>query len=333
VGIDGMRGKSDEPDDADQGCDQAGQSERRTPADRLGEPGYPSCADARQAATESNQKPVNTAAETSSESSAAKGSPKTVKETPRQGEQDDETRESTSQEHIRDPEGTSAVSETKRGPVVEQKLVDIYVHPLKRMPSYGSFANLHEEFAARSASRELGQRDHAANEKVLKSETGPGRDATTLNEGSIKEQIDPFAPDAGEAEGHKDAFEPTARGKDAEWTEGIDSFNDLPTGEELAAPDDERMSKSDKFRQITYEEFGGLKDGAKEATGTIEKIFGPRPTGHPETRVDGGPTVVDANHFVIDAGSAASTVLAAGIVGAEVIRWGRGKIKEWGDGA
>lgn len=327
MGIDRSNGNSDEPDDADQGSDQVGQPEHRTPADRPGEPGYPSRADSRRAAMEANEKRADATAETNNESGGSQGSAGPVRETSRQDEQDAENRDGTSQEHLKESNSTALVPDTDRRQTDEQKPKDSYVSPLERMPSYGGFANLAEEFAARSASRETVRQDNAANEKTPLSGTKPDREATKLDEESIKQQIDPIAPDHDKAEASKEPYQPTVRDKDAEWTDGVDGINDLPTGDKLAEGDDSKASTFDRFRTSTRENVDTLTDQTEKGINSLDKIFGPRPTGHPETRTDTGPSAVNAHHAGIDVGTAASSLLTLGIVGAEATGWILEKIR------
>ncbi|GLY82297.1 hypothetical protein [Actinoallomurus iriomotensis] len=174
AGIDDTSGNSDEPDEPEQGSDQAGRPERPMPPDRPGEPGYPSRADARRAAIEANQEP----ADVNDESGGSRDGPKPVRETPPQGELDAWDRDEASQEYRKESDVPSAMSDTDDGRADEQKPADTYVSPMERMPSHSNFANLDEEVAARSTSRENVRRDNAANEKNSESGTKPDRKAT-----------------------------------------------------------------------------------------------------------------------------------------------------------
>jgi hypothetical protein len=147
---------------------------------------------------------------------------------------------------------------------------------------------------------------------------------------SLREHIDPVGAESSQKplEGGKAPFQRTIRNKDAPWTDGADTFDDLPTGEKLAEPDEDERSKADKFRTKGYEKAGDIQDGVQKSVNGFDKIFGPRPTGHAEIRADSGPTAVDAHHSTIDPGSAATALMALGIVGAELFRKSREKIKE-----
>jgi hypothetical protein len=206
----------------------------------------------------------------------------------------------------------------------EQPDADKTTSPLEQRPSAGGFENLAEEFDARRASRE---QTTGTNDQT--SATEPEQNATRLDGDAIKEKIDPFAPDVAKAEGSKEPFERTIKDSDADWTEGVDRFEDLPTGEALAESDEDE-TKADKFRRQTYENYSGLDGRAKAIGKTIDQAFGARPTGHAETRAD-GPTMADPHHSSVDAGSTASALLTLGIVGAEATRRVVGKIREWRD--
>lgn len=108
----------------------------------------------------------------------------------------------------------------------------------------------------------------------------------------------------------------------------MDQLEDLPTGEKLAEGDEGERSKGDKFRKTLHAGFGDAKKGVEQYTDLTADLFGPRPPGHAETRAGSGPTMADPRHSGVDAGSAASSLLALGIVGAELFRWGRGKIRD-----
>ena len=192
--------------------------------------------------------------------------------------------------------------------------------PLQERPSHGGFDNLDDEFSARARSRENAKAFNKPRES-----SGSG-----LNDKAVKEQIDPYGPDVAKAEGRKEPFQPVAKEKDAAWTEGVDRSDDLPTGEQLADTDEDKP-RTDRFRKAVVENYGKLDERASKLTSAIDKAFGPRPTGQAESRVDSGPTVVDAQHPRADVGSAASAVLAASIFSVEVFRWARDKIKEKGN--
>ncbi|TYB48691.1 hypothetical protein [Actinomadura chibensis] len=200
--------------------------------------------------------------------------------------------------------------------------------PLERTPSNCGFANLAEELDARRASREAAQGNGATNEQP--SETGkPDKQTAELDDDAIKEQIDPFAPDLSKTEGRKETFERTVRDSDADWTEGVDRLEDIPTGETLSEGDDGERSKGDGFRKALYSGYGNAKKSVEQNADLAADLFGPRPSGHAETRADSGPRMADPHHSGVDAGTAASSLLALGIVGAELLRWGRGKIRDW----
>jgi hypothetical protein len=328
VDIDRTTSSADEPDETEQG--QPSRSEHPIPPDRLGEPGYPSRADARGAALEANQKPVEATTETDDESSGSEADLNPVREAPRQAEQDGESLDGTSQTYGTESDGTSVVPDADQGEDGEQKPADTYVSPLEGMPSYGDFANLDQELEARAKGREIAKLyDGPASDRA--SNTDSKRDLSSppeLDEESIKEQIDPLAPDLDKTEGRKEPFQRTVRDKGDEWTDGVEGFDDLPTGEKLAEGDESERSKGENFRKTLHQGYGDAENGVKKYTSTASDFFNPHPTGHAETRVDSGPVAADVHHSGIDPGSTASSVLALGIVGAELLRWGRDKIKE-----
>lgn len=307
MGIDRTSGGADEPD-ADKGKEEFKRPDHGPPP----------------------QNTAEAAAETA-ENGKGKDAPKPSRETPEQPEQGTEPKDEDTPTKDRD----ESASKPEAADVQQKRDSDDHrpadantsASPLERTPSYGGFANLVEEFDARAKSRELTGQYNAANDQP--SEDGK-RDLDTpeLDEESIKNQIDPFAPDLDKAEGHKELFQRTVRDKDTEWTEGVDSFDDLPTGEKLAEGDEGERSKGENFRKTLFQGYGDAEDGVKKYTSTASDFFGPRPTGHAETRVDSGPTVADAHHSGIDPESTASSLLALGIVGIELVRWAREKIKE-----
>jgi hypothetical protein len=146
----------------------------------------------------------------------------------------------------------------------------------------------------------------------------------------LREHIDPVGAESSQQppEGRKEAFERTIRGKDAPWSDGVDTFDDLPTGEKLAEPDEEKRSPVDKFRVDVHKNFSTISSDASKIVDKATKILLPRPTGHAETRTDSGPVVIDAQHPGVDTGSAVSALLAVGIVGSEIARWGIRKIRK-----
>lgn len=193
-----------------------------------------------------------------------------------------------------------------------------------QIPSEGQVRST-DESDARPRSRENAQGSGTVNEQapeIGRSEAGSGK----LEQESVKETIDPFVPDRSKAEGRKEEFQRTVTEGEANWTEGVDRVDDLPTGEALAEKDDGR-ARRDRFRKTTYEKFDTIKDQVEGVTKTVERAFGPRPSGHSETRVQDGPVTAAPLQSGIDAGSAASSLLAAGIVGAEMVRWARGKVR------
>ena len=182
------------------------------------------------------------------------------------------------------------------------------------------FDNLADEFEARAKSR------NPNNEQPPEGD-GERDSETRLDGESIRNLVDPFAPDLDKAEGRKNPFQRPVKDGGAGWTDGVDSLNDLPAGDELAEGDPDVRSTGKNFRRTLYQRYDDASDGLSKYTSTASDFFKPHPTGHAETRVDSGPMVADVNHPGIDPGSAASSLLALGIVGAELLRWSRDKIK------
>ena len=201
---------------------------------------------------------------------------------------------------------------------------DANMSPLERAPSAGRFANLAEEFDARAKSRELAQQYAAASGRPTKADSKRDPAVPELDDMSIRGRIDPFAADRDKAEGRKKPFQRNLENEDAEWTDGVATFDDLPSGEKLS---EEKRSNFERFRAKAYQKLDDIKDDTEKAAKAIDRIFGPHPTGHAEARESHFPSVVDAPHSGIDPGSAASALIAVGIVGAELVRKVHEKIR------
>jgi hypothetical protein len=198
------------------------------------------------------------------------------------------------------------------------------------MPSYSSFADLDQEFSARSKNREVVRQGNTASEGTSGSGTKPEREATKLDEESVKNQIDPFAPDLDGGEGRKEPFRRTARDKDADWSEGVDSFDDLPPGEELLEGDDGSRSKVDRLRRFGYKNADGVLDKTQQGINKANELFDRPPTGsHSVVKTD--QPVVVAPHHGINVGEATTAVLAAGLAMAELTRRAHDRIKARGE--
>ncbi|NKZ08827.1 hypothetical protein [Actinomadura latina] len=156
----------------------------------------------------------------------------------------------------------------------------------------------------------------------------PEAPTSRLDDNAIREKIDPFRPDTDNAEGEKEDFKRTVREADGEWTDGVDRIEDLPTGEKLAEGNPEKKSRADKFRQAAYQDYSRIDKQAKNYSKTIADAFGPHPPGQAVTRANDGPVISNPPQSGIDAGSMASSLLATGIVLAELTRWGVRKIRE-----
>ncbi|MEV0404379.1 hypothetical protein [Actinoallomurus sp. NPDC050550] len=318
MGIDRSSGSSDESDGTDQASDQPSSSERRPLPDRPGE-------------AEANQKPTGATTETTAESDRSTGGSTPAQTTPKWDEQGGESRDGISQKDRNESVGTPGVADMDRRQGGEHKApdADTYASPMERRPSYGAFGNLAEEFEARAKSKEfVKQHASAADDRTSESGTMRSGVPSKLDEESIRKQIDPFAPSVSKAEGRKEPFQRTIRDKDADWTDGVDAFDDLPTGEKLTEPDEDKRSRADQFRTKGFQKVDTITSQAEKFTKKAADFFDPPPSAHAETAFDSAPKVVDSHHAGIDPGSAATAVLAVGIVSAELLRWGRGKIRE-----
>jgi hypothetical protein len=156
----------------------------------------------------------------------------------------------------------------------------------------------------------------------------PEAPASRLDDNAIREKIDPFRPDTENAEGEKEDIKRTVREADGEWTDGVDRIDDLPTGEKLAEGNPEKKTRADKFRQAAYQDYRRIDKQAKEYSKTLADAFGPRPPGQAVTRANDGPVMSNPPQSGIDAGSMTSSLLATGIVLAELTRWGVKRIRE-----
>jgi hypothetical protein len=182
--------------------------------------------------------------------------------------------------------------------------------PFEQRPSYGNFANLAEEFDARAKSREQVKAVNSQLEES-KPDDEPQNIDFKVDDKSLREHIDPEADDANAAGSVEGEIEPA----------GDRTVTAIEEGE-----NDERPGL-EKFRGALHKNANDIVDKFGKSTDRLDSIFGPRPTGHAETRVDSGPTATDTHHSGMDPGNIVSAGLALGIVGAELFRRGREKIR------
>ncbi|MEV0402998.1 hypothetical protein [Actinoallomurus sp. NPDC050550] len=338
MGIDRTSGGSaDEPDGADQGNEEPDQPEYQPSPGRPQEQVNPSRVDAGRAGMEASRRPVESTTETSDGSSGSKDAPKPVREAPRQNEQGGENRDDTPQKDRKESDATLGAADTGPGQDDEHKPPDAYASSLEQAPSYGGFANLGEEFEARAKSREAAEQyNNAANDRTVESDSKRDLASPKLDEKSIREQIDPFAPDLDKVEGRKEPFQQTIRDNDAEWTEGVDRFDDLPPGEKLTERgedeaesntdknvDQDKRSRREKLRDKLFEHGDDALDGTQEGVNAIGGIFDrPQPTGsHAIAKTD--QPIIEASPHGVDAGEAATALIAGAVVASKLYDWGR----------
>ncbi|MFB9835960.1 hypothetical protein [Actinoallomurus acaciae] len=180
----------------------------------------------------------------------------------------------------------------------------------EQRPSYGNFANLAEEFEARAESKEQAEVSNSQLEESKPDDKPQSLDFKVDDE-SLHEHIDPVGA--------------------SEWSYGT-AENPNPTGDRLNSSLEEEeenaeRSRAEKIRGAVGKNSEDLVDKAEKGVSNLESIFGPRPTGQAETRTNSGPQVADTPHSGVDPGSAASALLAAGIVGAELFHRAKTKIR------
>jgi hypothetical protein len=122
-------------------------------------------------------------------------------------------------------------------------------------------------------------------------EAGPRDLNLMVGDKTLREHIDPAGAGIGEVpEGNKEPLERTVRDKDAPWTEGVDRFDDLPTGEELVEPkpEDEPRDKASRAERARREAFRKSEDAADAAKKNViigRGAFERPPDGHPDVKV------------------------------------------------
>lgn len=200
MGVDRTSGSADESED----IHQPDGSVHRSPPDRPEDRSHPK---AGRAMTEASQKPVESGPAQPAEGSGDMDGPKPNRDGA------DESRES--QRGGNEPGASTVGAETGRDDSAEGESSDGYVSPLERMPSYGGFATLDEEFAARAKSREIArQHNNALDENNAGPASGRESPPPKLDYKWIRDQIDPLAPDLGKVERHKEPLQRAVRDKD-----------------------------------------------------------------------------------------------------------------------
>lgn len=233
-----------------------------------------------------------------------------LKETPTTTRESSGQRESDAEG--RDEQVASENGQTETTPdSTEQRRTDRESDSFEQHPSYGDFANLAEEFDFRAKSRERANALNSRLEERERPDDEPGIFDFKVDDKPLREHIDPEAEDAGAAGGVKTDPEPA----------GDRTATAIEEGE-----NDERRG-GEKFRGALHKNADSVVDRSGKAAESLDDIFGPRPTGHAETRADSGSMAIDTHHSGVDAGSVVSAGLALGIVGAELFRRGREKVK------
>lgn len=258
--------------------------DRSPPSDRPGELGAPSRAESRRVAMEANQAAPEAATGTTDDHKP-KHTSTTAQESSESGGAEAASPDSTA--HRRNDREPGSPSDS-----------------FEQDPSYGNFANLAEEFEARTKGREQA---NALNSKPEESKS-PGAKSKNLDfkvdDNPLREHIDPEADEVNAAGSTESELE--------------------PAGDRIATALDEgendTRSRADRFRAKAH---AGSESLLGKVTSSVNKgveVFGPRPTGQ-ETRTPlGGPDVGGVPNSGIDPGTAVAGMLAIGILGAELIR-------------
>jgi hypothetical protein len=176
--------------------------------------------------------------------------------------------------------------------------------------SDGDFGDLAGEFEARAKSREQAKTSGSQLEQSKPDDELQGLDFK-VDDKSLREHVDPEAGDANAAGTAEPEPEPAGDRTATAFEEG--------------ESDDRR--RMEKFRGALHKNADDIVGKSQESADNLDSIFGPRPTGHAETRADSGPMATETHHSGVDAGNIVSTGLALGIVGAELFRRGREKIR------
>src|SRR5262249_7664400 len=150
-------------------------------------------------------------------------------------------------------------------------------------------------------------REQASHTEPAKQEKS-SKVAFKVGDTTLRDHIDPIGEATSQhpGEGHKDSFDRTIRGKESRWTDGVDTFDELPTGEDLSEPDEDEKSKVDRLRAKAFDNIDTFKSETDKVAKVIDSVFGLRPSGQTEVRSETGPAVADADHPGIDPGSAVS---------------------------
>jgi hypothetical protein len=121
--------------------------------------------------------------------------------------------------------------------------------------------------------------------------------------------------------------EPSGDGAESAWlTGGPDIAGDLPTGEELVKMENGRLSRAERARRKVYESGDEVLDDVGKVVNRVDQIFQRPPIGHTVTRT--GPEFFQAPHDGLDAGDAATALVATGAVVGEIVRRVRERAKE-----
>jgi hypothetical protein len=161
-----------------------------------------------------------------------------------------------------------------------------------------------------------------------------------VDDKTLREHIDPASAGIEEEPpgGRKEPFERRIAGKDVKWADGVDRLGDLPTGEELVKPEDDKRPEDDKkarfdrFREEAWEQGADTLDSVKKHINIFHDAFQRPPAGHPEIKAcrpePMTPKYGQPSHAVLDAGTLVATaVMTAALVG-EGTRWIRGTLRK-----
>jgi hypothetical protein len=109
-------------------------------------------------------------------------------------------------------------------------------------------------------------------------------------------------------------------------TTDADNMSDPPSGDDLVKMEDEEASRAERARKAFWEDAGDAHDAVDKAGSALHDLWsGHKPEGHAVTST--APEIAPAPHEGIDGGHAATGIMAAGIVVAEIGRWVRGKLR------
>jgi hypothetical protein len=98
----------------------------------------------------------------------------------------------------------------------------------------------------------------------------------------------------------------------------------LPTGEELVDSADESSSRLERFRHKLYEQSDDALDSIEKNTNIAHDIFSHPPTSSYEATPASEPHIYEAQHSVVDPGTAATAIFTLGLVIDRAVHWAVG---------